>query len=496
MKGCLLLQRRFAQIGHPMAVQLKEKYGIDEFCSYVYQRPSYEYLKNQDDIEYSTLLLDEDVHKKWKDEEIDLDYLRHLEEEYGIPNLWPYIAVDRVLMYNQLVREYPYAKAPVSHETMIKLLQVHAKAIIKMLEREKPDFIFCSVVGGLGNLLIYHIAKKKGIKVSIVLPTLIKGRWGISERFDCFTDVDDKFLHKKPLKDPNFSDAKALLKEFRDKPTSYSQFIENQRDNTNRLSSFSFFLPKNALRSVKWYLTICKQYVTQRKFNDYTYDTNPWYYVVDRVKRKIRNLIGADDLYDDIDPEEDFAFFPLHLEPEVALLLHAPYYIDQLFLIKHIARSLPIHYKLYVKEHPSMVPFRPRTYYKELKKIPNVKLINPKVSSFSIVSLTKLVLTITGTVGWEAHLMKKPVITFGEHFYNTLPGITKCENPKELAQIIKSTLNKYTHDEESLVYFIQALFEDSTTVDLTYLWEYETDQKKKAENIAPLVELLYKKIKS
>jgi hypothetical protein len=494
MKGLLLLQRRFAQIGHPMAVTLKEKYGINEFCTYVYKRSSLEYLKHQDDINYSSLILDEDVHKKYKDEKIDLDFLKNLEEEYGIPHLWPYIAVDRVLMSNQLVREYPHNKPPVSHETMIKILQVHAKTILEMLEQEKPDFVFCSVVGALGNLLIYHIAKKKGIKVLVALPTLIGHRWVLSEKFDHCTYVDEKFKLKDGLKDPSYTEAKKFLEKFREKPTSYSQFIEGYRKRANRLSSFTFFLPKNAYRSIKWFITICKKYVKQRKFQDYSYDNHPWFYLVDRVKRKIRNLIGFSDLVDPINAEEDFAFFPLHYEPEIALLLHAPYYTDQIFVIKHIAKSLPLHYKLYVKEHPAMVPFRPRKFYKEIKKIPNVKLISPKVGSFSIIPLAKLIVTITGSAGWEAHLLKKPVITLGNQFYNTLPGITKCENPKDLAKTIKETLQNYKHNEEELLFFLQSIIEDSAPVDLAYIWEHEWDMEKRSNLLEPLVDLLAKKL--
>jgi hypothetical protein len=35
MKVCFYLQRRFAFLGHEMAVLLKEKYGVKDFCGYV-----------------------------------------------------------------------------------------------------------------------------------------------------------------------------------------------------------------------------------------------------------------------------------------------------------------------------------------------------------------------------------------------------------------------------------------------------------------------------
>ena len=136
MKVCFFLQRRFAYFGHAMAKLLKDKYGVNEFCGYVSLRPGYDFLNSQKDIKYSKLLLEEDVYAGYKEEEIDKDYLNYLEREYGVPNLWPYIDMDRVLRYNLLVRDYPSDKSKYSHEDMLKILQVTSKKIISFLEEE------------------------------------------------------------------------------------------------------------------------------------------------------------------------------------------------------------------------------------------------------------------------------------------------------------------------------------------------------------------------
>src|SRR3989338_6917129 len=130
MKICFFLQRRFAYLGHNLAIILKEKYGVSDFCGYVNLRSSFNFLSSQKDIKYSNLLLDEDIQKKYKEETLDLNYLQWLEKEYGTPNLWPYIAVDRIIMSNQLLREYPYDKPPYTHEEMLRLLQVMSKSIL------------------------------------------------------------------------------------------------------------------------------------------------------------------------------------------------------------------------------------------------------------------------------------------------------------------------------------------------------------------------------
>lgn len=494
MKGCFLLQRRFAYLGHAIAQSLKEQYGVTEFCGYVYQRSSYNFLKSQKDINYSTLLLDDDVHKLYKEEKLDKKYLAHLEETYGIPNLWPYLTIDRILMSNQLVREYPYDQPPYDHETMLRILQVHARAIETMLLKEKPDFIFASVVGGLGNLLLWEMAKKMGIKTLVTLPTCTGTRYLMSEEYDSFTGAEARYESYKDKPADFFKSANDFLAEFRNKPRAYSPAIPNYLKTTTRSSQLQFLRPANLLRGIRWYKEVLTQYNEQRKNQDYSYDMHPGYYLIDHLKRKVRNAIGVKDLYDEFDPNEDFAFFPLHYEPEIALLLQAPWHINQLNLISQIARSLPVHYKLYVKEHPAMVEFRPRSFYKALKKNPNVKIINPAISSFDITPHARLVTAITGTVGWEAALLKKPVIMFGNQFYKFLNGIKKCPNTSELPYIVQDQLKNFSHNEEELVRFVQAILDESVPIHMTQLWESEPDQEKKRAGLQPIVDLLAKKL--
>ena len=76
---------------------------------------------------------------------------------------------------------------------------------------------------------------------------------------------------------------------------------------------------------------------------------------------------------------EKFIYYPLHIEQERSLLIAAPYYTNQIEIIRSIAKSLPIDYKLYVKEHPSQANrnWRDISDYKEIINIPNVRLIHP-----------------------------------------------------------------------------------------------------------------------
>ncbi len=69
-------------------------------------------------------------------------------------------------MSGQLVREYPYDTPSLSHEDMLRLLQITARELLRFLDEEKPSVVVFSVVGSLGSMLLYHMAKKRAFRRS------------------------------------------------------------------------------------------------------------------------------------------------------------------------------------------------------------------------------------------------------------------------------------------------------------------------------------------
>lgn len=495
MKICFLLQRRFAYIGHELAVNLKNKYGVNEFCAYVSQRSSFNFLKKQNDIKYTSLILDEDIHETYKDETIDYDYLKKLEQEYGIPNLWPHIAIDRVVMQNLLVREYPYDTPPYSHEELLKIFQVKARAIIEFLEREKPDVVFTTIIAAIGSSLLYYVAKKKNIKVIIIETTRIGQNWILTEDYKRYTYVEKKFdeLVKENQESLKIKKARRYLADFREKSSTYLYYSMDDLNQNYRLKPLKWLKPENLWRSLHWFLKFSYNYYFRGKNKDFT-DEKPIGYLIDKIRRKARTAIGFKRYYDNIDLKENFAFFPLHYEPEVAVSLYAPFWTDQINLIKQIAKSLPVDYRLYVKEHPAMVGYRSAGYYRQLKKIPTLKLLDPGVPSYDIIKQAKITLVISGTAGWEAILLKKPVITFGDVFYNKLSTVKKCENIAELPYLVKNQLENFKYNAEELENFIGAIMEESAEVGLGEIWDKGVKIKNAKQRLIMLADLMAEKL--
>ncbi|MDO8667854.1 MAG: hypothetical protein Q7K35_02015 [bacterium] len=498
MKICFMLQRRFAYIGHTLASQLNQKYGIENFCGYVAMRKSFNFIKNKKSPRFSELILDEDIHRRYKTEIIDCDFIKKLEKDHGLPNLWPYIELDRIIRSNQHIRVFPYDTPAYSHEEMIKIVQVNAKAIIKFLDESKPDVLITPVIASIGSLMLYQMAKKRNIKTLIIHSARIGIKHMINEdiiNYSSAINLFDKLQTNKIDYPEEQAKAIALLEKFRRQLQPYSLADLPKFRPINRRRQFIFLTPKKLIWSIRWHYRIIICYLTDPYRDDYT-NINPFLQIWDNLKKKIRVLIGYGDLCDEIVPNEDFAYFPIHQEPENATLLYAPFYKDQLWLIKQMARSLPLNFKLYLKEHPTMHGHRLRRFYKELKKIPNIKLIKPEIESSSLIINAKLIFTISGTTGWEAVQLKKPIVVFSDVFYSYLPMVKKCVAIEQLPYLVKDQLENFKHDEIALINFLTAILHESVDADLAQLWDIEGGGQieNKKDQLTPLTDLIAKRL--
>jgi hypothetical protein len=139
-------------------------------------------------------------------------------------------------------------------------------------------------------------------------------------------------------------------------------------------------------------------------------------------------------------------------------------------IIKNIAKSLPVDYKLYVKEHMGMKyrHWRPISYYKEIMNLPNVTLIHPSLSNKELLKNCSIVCTVTGSAGLEAAYYRKPSIIFGHTSYDSLPSVHKIKNLEDLPTIIRTCLNEKVNpsDVANLVKIIENISFDLDLIDM------------------------------
>jgi hypothetical protein len=135
-------------------------------------------------------------------------------------------------------------------------------------------------------------------------------------------------------------------------------------------------------------------------------------------------------------------------------------------LIENIAKSIPIGFVLYVKEHPvqKIKLWRAIDDYKKIINIPNVKLVHPSVSNQDLISKSQGVIAISGGTGFEAIFYKKPVILFADEYYDVLSMVTKIKTITTLPGYIANALSNFKFDNKELDAFMRAFNEQSLSV--------------------------------
>jgi hypothetical protein len=152
---------------------------------------------------------------------------------------------------------------------------------------------------------------------------------------------------------------------------------------------------------------------------------------------------------------------------ERPLLIMAPFFTNQIEIIRHIAKSLPMGLRLYVKETPAAVTrdWRPISIYNEIMSIPNVTLIHPSIPAEKLMKNCSLVFNIAGTSGFEAAFFGKPSIVFSDVGYLELSSVSRVRNIEDLPKIIDKSINSRVNEAE-LDKFVNFL--EQNTIDFNW----------------------------
>jgi len=85
-----------------------------------------------------------------------------------------------------------------------------------------------------------------------------------------------------------------------------------------------------------------------------------------------------------------------------------------------------------------------------------VKLIHCDADTNKLIEGMKLLVTLTGTMGYEALIHKKPVISLGKVFYNVHPYCFNVNNYEDIfdvvVRILKDELENFEEYNKKLIY--------------------------------------------
>jgi hypothetical protein len=145
----------------------------------------------------------------------------------------------------------------------------------------------------------------------------------------------------------------------------------------------------------------------------------------------------------EVDLNQRFIYFPLHLQPEMTTSSLGGAFKDQALAIERLSSMLPEGVKIYVKENPKQAGgyMRGPMFFYRLNRLSNVEFLPSYTSTHELLDQSEFVATITGTVGWEALQKAKNVLIFGNTWYQNFPGVFQYEPSLTYEKILNYTID-------------------------------------------------------
>lgn len=332
---------------------------------------------------------------------------------------------------------------------------------------------------------LYLLCKKKGIKIFTTLHTPFSS----AGRFIGVDNIDNlpSKIHRdyKRLKDgkKNFQLADDIVayldvvkKKYEDaKPANFKEFNRFHKKKPSIIQTGKKFLYELSNKRSVWFgkqrylLDGVPKYRKESKKNveksRTKYKLLPYSYI---IYKRVRFLKALEKEYSNITIKPDFAkpfaFFAMHYQPEATSMPIGGIFYDQLYVIELLSRYIPREWNIYIKENPYQ--FNPRgegatcrllRFYRDALKFPRVYFIPVDTNPFMLIDQAKVVITIAGTTGWEAMVRKKPVICFGQSWYESFTdGVFRIRDNQDMEKIVNFIRN-YKYSEKKLLSYLKAI---------------------------------------
>ena len=465
MNAIFITEGNSVLLFHKLARDLKREMNLENTGFYVTKAIVYQYLSRvmpNIDKKFKFLKEWEIINKALKNNfKLDNDILKKFEDEIGDPWLWNPIILDRRLIHGvkvKLTQDYP---PRYNYEQLRKIVQLASMEIDNFIDSSKPDIIISFVPATFGSYLFYLFARARGIKYLQLKSTKILNYVTLYEGiYENYKHIY-KIFNSGKVNNVYIDKAKNYIDKFSKERIFYEGVKKiKQRDFSEKIRKllrfirFSFYSQSKLVRSDSSNrpgLVINHLYI--RFINPIRFRFFRFLYRKRFIKKERLDV-------------EDYSYFPLHTEPEIAISLYGRPFRNQIEVIRNIAQNLPINMRLFVKEHPRSFGMRKLEYYERLLEIPNVALVDPLIDSLEVSRKAKLVIVITGFTGLEAAIQKKPVITLGYCNFNILSMVKNVDNLHELGFVIKEALDNYKYDGDELVRFIAAMMQGSVAINL------------------------------
>ena len=440
---------------------------INKASFYVSDKFHFEKFSNDDDLEY---LKEWELTEKLNNTEVDFHLIKKFETKYfSDESIWSSLNNDRRVFLGKYVKVTQSYKPEYSYEEMLRLFQIFTVNIEKFIDKINPDIVIGMGQGTIGDYIFYKIAKAKKIKYAALKSVK-------NSNYQTLTDTISEEHHTIRKTFNEYLNGKEIEKELQINVNNHIQLMADARTPYEG----NVAIPKKykiiELIDIKNYLKyLSKDILFLFKKRDhhskglfsvtYFYDKTYKNYRAKKLKKitRSRTISNLDEI-----KQGNYIFFPLHAEPEISLTNYSKFYQNQIEVIRNICLQLPSKYKLLVKEHPRNIGRRSKGYYKKILEIPNVDFADFELPSVEVLRSSRLVIVLSGNIGYEAVLNKIPVITLGNTIYNILPKhmVNHLYSIKDIYKEINNTIDNYKWDHSIFEKYIAAIIKNSFPLDL------------------------------
>ena len=377
----------------------------------------------------------EELEKKseYKSDKNVLKSARNYENKYNITFMHDIIMQDRKYSVKfKDIENSPWTSTKINN---LNLEQITSKIIYYFnffeifFKKEKVDCVISRPDDLLGSVLV-NIAQNKNIFITIQMASRLFGYffWSYGPYSD-HNYIEDFYLKNKNKKFKNRIKNSLVF-------GSSSSFRTQNLINQFKLKNFfKTFL----ILTIDRILLVYKDFTKNNKSNRLTY--------ISLIKSKFmayyRNLqyikISDKNLQNNI--KKPYFYFPLPEEIEYFTHSLTKDFSNIYAIIIQLSSCLPSGYNLLVKEHTPNIGNKPKLYYKNLLKRPNIKILNYEISSSELIKKSEAIVTTAGTVALEAAQVQKKALIFANNVeYMHFDNIIKVDNINDLKKFVKLAL--------------------------------------------------------
>ena len=310
----------------------------------------------------------------------------------------------------------------------------HYRALERIFDEVAPEVVVPEVGSETFRTAAHHIGLARGIDVLFLFYTIFPNPLRLYANT----------MHA-PIVAPE--DVRPLTREER---AEVERFVADFTDADRPIRAYR--RPRVTARTLRDFGRHAVAAATVDRDNDYI---RPRRFVANFLRERTR-AAAARRFYEPLgEAPRPFVYFPLHVTDDYKIKRVIPHCVDQASIIELIADSLPHGVDLVLKEHPMSIGRNPLSLLRRLTRRDNIRLVEPHTSSHELIRRSEAVAVISSTVGLEALLHGRPVLTVGDPFYAGFGVTLDVDSFREIPDATMRLL-RFSPDRERMLQFLHA----------------------------------------